>query len=95
VYLFFVIYNCKTFCNTRAWNTQFYNFAIEITVHFVEFCDICPTNAQYILTISVSNRNLEHFDVYISSSGNLLLCMLKLQINNMKHIIQVVATNNQ
>jgi hypothetical protein len=94
VYLFFVIYNCKTFCNTRAWNTQFYNFAIIITVHFVELCNVRPTNAQFILTISVSNRNLEYFDVYISSSGNPLLCMVKVQINNMKNFIQLFATNH-
>jgi len=49
-------------------------------VQFVEFYYICPTNAKYILTTSVSYSTATGFDVHTSSSGSLVLCTLKLQI---------------
>jgi len=46
------------------------------------FCTVycvCPTDAQYMYTISVSYSTPTCFDVYVSSTGSLFLCMLKLQ----------------
>ena len=48
------------------------------TVHFADFFFfyICPTDAQYTLTMYVSDSTAACFDVYTSSSGSLLLCTL-------------------
>jgi len=43
------------------------------------FYYICPTNAQYMLTISVSYSTATCFDVYTSSSERFLFCILKFQ----------------
>jgi hypothetical protein len=56
---------------------------------------ICPPNAQYILTICVFSSTPTCFDFYKSSSGNVLLCKLKFQINNTKSCIQFFAIKNQ
>ena len=39
---------------------------------------ICPTDPQYLFTVSVSYSTPTCFDVNISSSGSLFLCMLKI-----------------
>ena len=47
------------------------------------FYYICPTHAQYMLTITFLYSTPTCFDVYASFSRSFLLCMLKLQINQM------------
>ena len=47
------------------------------TMHFVGFYYVCRTNAQCILTVSVSYSIATCFDIYTSSSGSLLLCTQK------------------
>ena len=52
---------------------------LERCKQFKQFYYICPTNAQYTLTISLSYSTATCFDVYASSSGTLLLCTLNLE----------------
>ena len=54
------------------------------------FYHIYPANAQYICKLSYSTPTC--FYVYTSSSGSFLLCMLKLQIDKMEAVTQVVVT---
>ena len=52
------------------------------TMHFVQFTVFVQQMHKiyiYIYTISVSYSTPTCFDVYVSSTGSLFLCMLKLQ----------------
>jgi len=51
----------------------------QSTSLFIFFNYICPTNAQYILTVPASYSTPTCFDVCTPSSGSFALCTLNLQ----------------
>jgi len=55
-------------------------------------CHICPTDAHYILTIIFFLSQSHVFWCLHIILESFLLCMLKVQINEMETVVQVVVT---